>query len=653
MKRTIFGNDLDETACWITAFSLYLSLLERLEPTDISLLQTDSNLKLPNLVGPGRNIQKGARFGDFFSTQNPFAGSAGFDVFLCNPPWRESDDDEKPTWETWCQKQQPPYPIGRRQIAAGFAYRAMQSVKPSGVATLIMPLNLIIGASPQSQAFRQRLLEDARIERIINFGDVRRLLFPAAKHPCAVVRVRPRVRQEGDIALAEEGVEYWTPKTDVSLALGRLALHSVDRKKHSARAIYEEPYLLISSYWGEKRDLDLIRRLKRFGTVAHTMHSRPGSWISGKGFHAPNQSNPNRSLGALKSMAYLSADRLPDNYPVIAKDIQLDRVRDHFAIVASPGGRNTKLYSGPRVVFPDGLGEGYIIRSVFSDVPFAFTSSIGAIGGPKTDASLLKFLAAYLRSPLASWLLVMTGYSVIGERPRVAIDDVEAFPFCAPASHPDPNRASAVIDEMAKKFDDLAAVPEWQRDQAYDAAAESINELVYDYFLLTEADRIVVGDTVKYFATSIQPPDYERLTTPLLNRPTNRELQLYTKVLSKELATWRARGRGAGGLEVQAIIDGTTGFFGAVEIKIVQGRDAHSVSSVNAAFQALLSDLHAGFNSHTALHPDELFKIPNVMVFANDRFYFVKPMRRRFWLPRAALADADQIAQTVHAAVWK
>ena len=66
MQKNIFGNDIDETACWITAFSLYLSLLEGLDPADISLLQSDANLKLPLLIGPGRNIQTGDLHGDFF-----------------------------------------------------------------------------------------------------------------------------------------------------------------------------------------------------------------------------------------------------------------------------------------------------------------------------------------------------------------------------------------------------------------------------------------------------------------------------------------------------------------------------------------------------------------------------------------------------------
>jgi len=655
MERNLFGNDLDETACWITAFSLYLSLLEGLDPADISLLQSDADLKLPNLIGPGRNIQKGEERGDFFSASNPFAGKQRFDIFLCNPPWRESDDDEAPTWEAWCREQSPSYPIGRRQIAAGFAYRAMQSIKPGGVVTLIMPLNLVIGATSQSCEFRQRWLEDARIERIINFGDVRRLLFPAAKHPCAVVRARPRPKVEGVIALGDEEVEYWAPKTDVSLALGRLALHAVDRKLLSARDIYAKPYLLISAYWGEQRDLDLLRRLQKLGSLERTMTSRPERWVSGKGFHAPNLSNPRRSLGPLENLSFLLADRLPRDYPVIAADVQLEHVRDHFKEVASPGGKNARLYDGPRVILPDGLADDYTVRAVYTEIPFAFTSSIGAIGGGTADAALLKFLAAYLRSPIATYLLVMTGYSVIGERPRIAIEDMKAFPFCAPDRHPDPDAAAAIVAEVAAAIDTLAEIPEWQRDHGYSAVRHAIDERVFDYFQLSAPDRLLVRDMVGVVANSIQPADYAKLATPLLHRPTATEVAGYVDTLAQELEVWRSRSGGQGGLSVEGVVDGSNGFFGAVRIGLRgRGNDTSRVSRSEKVFQALLADVEAGLaNQLDGTERDDLFKIPNAMVVVGDAFYFVKPMRRRFWLSRSALADADLVVRTVQAAAWE
>ena len=654
MKSNLFGNDLDETACWITAFSLYLSLLEGLDPSDISLLQSDSNLKLPNLVGEGLNIQKGDRYGDFFSPQNPFASSGRFDVFLCNPPWRESDDDEQPTWEAWCNEQTPPYQIGVRQIASGFAYKALQSVKPDGVIVLIMPLNLIIGATKQSVEFRQRLLEDARVERITNFGDVRRLLFQKAKHPCAVIRVRPRAKDPGIIPLASEYIEYWTPKTDVSLALGRLTLHGIDRKAISSQEVYDRPYALITNYWGERRDVDLIRRLARFGQLKKTMASRREKWTSGKGFHAANNSNPDRELGIIQDLALLSTDEFPGDCLTMGKDSPQELVRDRFSVVASPGGDKGRLYKGPRVLFLDGVIEGrYEIRSVYAEQSFAFTSSIGAIGGNGHDRDLLKFLSAFLRSSLATYFLTMTGYSVIGERPRVAVEDILSFPFCAPESHPDPASAESIVKKVVDIVDSIGLLPSWKRSHAYDSNRKELDSLIDDYFELSAVDRLLVEDSVKYIVKSIQPPDYESLDTPLLHRPNKEEVSRYTRVLAAELSGWRKLSGGEATLRVDVVPGNAKAFFGAVKVSIAEDQDVVNTEDSDTVFKKVLEDLQAGLSTHLEqTDRDDLLKMPDVMVVSNDAFYFIKPMRRRFWMASTALSDADRVVRAVQSAAW-
>ncbi|MCZ2943450.1 hypothetical protein NYY89_21025, partial [Acinetobacter baumannii] len=75
----------------------------------------------------------------------------------------------------------------------------------------------------------------------------------------------------------------------------------------------------------------------------------------------------------LADLSLMPADRLPRVYPIVSADAQLARLADFYPIVASPGGKNAKLYSGPRVIFPDGLSESYVIRAIYSEVPFAFT----------------------------------------------------------------------------------------------------------------------------------------------------------------------------------------------------------------------------------------------------------------------------------------
>ena len=71
-------------ACRVTAFSLYLSLLEGLNPSDIIDAQEQDNVQLPSLSGT--NLRHG-KSGDFFDYDHGFAQKR-FDVIVSNPPWK-------------------------------------------------------------------------------------------------------------------------------------------------------------------------------------------------------------------------------------------------------------------------------------------------------------------------------------------------------------------------------------------------------------------------------------------------------------------------------------------------------------------------------------------------------------------------------------
>ena len=161
-------------------------------------------------------------------------------------------------------------------------------------------------------------------------------------------------------------------------------------------------------------------------------------------------------------------------------------------------------------------------------------------------------------------------------------------------------------------------VPEWQRDQEYANVKDKLNGLVYDYFRLTQSERVLVQDTVQFVATSIQPPGYQRLSTPLPHRPSKLEIKEYVGALSKELGAWRAQDKGKGSLIVRAYVDGACGFFGAVQVRAERGlNDSAELVTSESAFKKLLEHLHASLAAHSAdIDHDDLFKILNIMVFA-------------------------------------
>lgn len=650
MKQTIHGSDIDKTACWITAFSLYLSLLEGLTVRDISLLQRGENSRLPNLIGAKNNISSGPSHGDFFAKSNHLASTKQFDVFLSNPPWRESKRDEVTSWEKWALEQKPPLPLANRQIAAGFAFRAHQCVKDNGRIVLLLPLNLVISKSKME--FRQRWMQLVNIERIVNFADIRHLLFPHSVHPCVIVSARCRAAEEEIIFGDDESIEYWVPKADASLALGRLTLHSSDRTVLPSRQFYSDANLLISYYWGNERDVGLLRRICKFGTLRRAMASQPGAaWVSAKGFHAPNNSNVSRSLGLLTNLRYLPADNFPKDIPVISGDNRLVAVSAHYSIVASPGGKKGRLYSGPRVLFTDGMTEDFRLKAVYTDKPFAFQSSIGAIGGNSTDEALMRFITAYLRSPLASYLLVMTGSSLAFERPRVSLEEIEELPFCVPSMHPMPLLAEKTVSEVSSILEEIENANEALQAGMAMLHQERLNQLVFKYFLLDDNDKRLVEDMMNYVAPSIQPDSLSAFPTPLLRRPSSSEVSKYAEILWNTLNSWQRIRHGTGCFKIEVM--GDDGFLGAVRISVAEPSEAGAPSRASeSSVRELIADIEASLRQQLDSDGDSPTMIPNLIIAVDSCLYVLKFLRRRYWLSRAALADADAIVRSIDLVSW-
>ena len=116
LQSCIFGSDVSKASCQMTAFSLYLSLLERLQPADLAQLQRGQGVKLPKLRGS--NLFSGAA-GDFFESKNRFASKPSFSIFICNPPWKEPKGEDQSTADAWTQSRGGA--VVRRPMAAAFA----------------------------------------------------------------------------------------------------------------------------------------------------------------------------------------------------------------------------------------------------------------------------------------------------------------------------------------------------------------------------------------------------------------------------------------------------------------------------------------------------------------------------------------------------
>jgi hypothetical protein len=644
----IFGADIDEDACQLTGFSLYLALLADLLPSDLEELREGGH-KLPSLAS---NIRRGVVEGDFFSEANQSAAKGRQTVVISNPPWRKLTEAESAAkaMSAWVQRQSDPKPrIPKKQIAAAFALGAADLLAPAGRVAMILPVGLFVSNDKAQREFRAHLIGRYRILQIVNFADMRRLIFADAIHPFAVLIAEALPSNDRFQDVEGERFEYWTPKTDMSLALGRLAVHGADRADLPVSALIDESPQLGMRYWGSEQDTALLTKLRRHGRVRDLIADH--GWLDAKGFHAKDEDKRRRKEtwykpipDWMKERPFLPARRLSIDAPVafnwaFEKEIPLEQI---------PRIPPRRLFEGPRVIWPDGTNPTDGVKAIYADTPFTFQHSLAVLSAPDTalGRQTARFLTAYLRSPLALWLLLLLSSSVASERPKLHLEEALDWPFWTSERHPQPEIAAGLLERIDNLFDALSTIDDFGKPAWWQAHRAELNQCVYDFFGLTDDEIRSIEELADFACPALQPTtlSYKSLSRPLRASPTQAQTELYCKALVRALGQWRDATAGQG--EISAVSwTGRSVPVGAAVLTL------DGVTPARPADDSIAGELIETYNRLNRASPGEILTVPDLALVEGARIYLIKPMIARFWLERTAVEDASRLALQLQAVV--
>jgi len=646
LQQHIWGSDLSEAACRVTAFSLYLSLLERLQPSDIVALCDDVQLKLPTLRG--RNLFSGPDQGDFFSPLNPHGQRRDFTLLLSNPPWMELSADESRWVDDWAEKSGHPRTL--RQVAADFAWRASEIAAPGARLCLILPMTLLL--KPTSQNFLSAWLERVKWLRAINFGDLKELLFADGRASCIVLLAERREPTDEDGSAPvppRETFEYWAPKADVSLAFGRLTLHGVDRHDVQAQAIARSNRELVTRMWGDAFDMSLWAGMRLLGTFGQMFSGKGGRWRKRKGFHrTDNASTAVRTPSTLFHEGRFLVPRMLYHCPVVVAAEAIPFPAQEIPAFTGDVDKLLDVFDGPRIVFPDGPAPDGAIRAAFVHGPASFVSSVGVIAGPADDEDLLRFAAVYLRSDLMRYFSLMQLYQVLSDRDRVSLSDISAFPFYTPERHPQPERARAIIRQVAQASRELELSPSLRREHDWLQRKPQLDGLIEDYFGLAGEARAIVRESVEILRPMVRPYGLSKVFQNASHRVDDAMARRYAVSLKAELEAWRDARNGEGEFQVQVRLTNVerAGAFGIVAVRVGSALDSEiSSERSDLAVDALVRAMHAA-----GLLPvqaqEQIYLAADTVIVSGDTVYCIKPQAQRLWLLRQARRDAEKIVRT-------
>lgn len=595
LTTCIHGIEKEPSARHVTAFSLYLAMLDYLEPKHIW-----TQVKFPTLTLPREGGPANLRLGDAF--ENGEKGA--FDLVVGNPPWKRNHLPESA--RRYCAGNGQPV---ANEIAHAFLWRFLDLTHPEGRAALLAPAKWLFNREGPDRKFRRAFLERAYVESIVNLSAVRKTVFVGAIGPTTAVVFRP-VRPER----VSETLLYCTPKKHRAQVLP-LFIDASDVKWISRKDAEARDDVWKTLMWASWRDLLLIRRLSEPESTVEDFLEESGCVI-GRGFqpydeerNKPQQPQiiDDEELGA---MPHLEAKHVT-RYAVDPRAIQ----------ARFPGSRFLRtgpraIYEKPHVLLKEGVPGGTLAAAYVSG-RCTFRDTITGIHGP--DPEVLKALTAYVNTTLAAYYVFLTSTTWGIERERAKRGEILCLP-AAPLADPE------VRQTLAGLFD------VWVGDEGGRQEVErEIERVVGDAFELSDLDRVLVEDLTT-FVLADRAADSRSATRA--------DLERYVEAYAEILRTLFDGTRG-----LAAVVRPTDGPLtvislrlqrrGGVEVKRADGDDLHSV--------LLRLD-----EQLTTRESPSIYLRRHIRYYDGETLHIVKPNERKHWTRSAAFADADEtIAQAV------
>lgn len=634
VQDSIFGIDMNETACRIAALSMYLAILDQLDPKEILQLPPKA---LPPLVRPIEDV--GVEYGlnivfcDFFSDSLP-PDLGDFDLVIGNPPWVRSKDSRMETWRI-----ENNLPVSQGQMAQGFIWKALEHARANGRVCFLLPAGVLFNTQKSALQFQRRWLSRATIASVLNFADLRFYLFENAIRPAIAVCFGPGVPP------ANHRVNYLVPKTDPETLRAELMILGAD-DVHSIKldnvldplSRKKVPLEWKRRMWATPRDREFLERLDalpRLDDCLNPESRRFRAWIAGEGYQPllenddpksgkPNVAEPKDLFlpGRTKGLHLLLLEQ--DCIPMASR-AQADFRR-----------QGADVFDAPHVIVSQGHQVAY------AGFPVYFQSVLRAIRGMPGDEDELMFLAAVLDSDVMRYYLFHTSANWGVERDKVLFDELRQIPFFIPSA----SETSARV-----KFENIAALMNATL-QAIESGGgrtvlvkelrQSLQLAVNQFFGIDDEERALIKDTLSLWEPSSLPNRNSRVRT--YETTTTAQRAFYVQSLRKILNHWQHQ---TGKKVVARVLTSRALSMGVVELKMVGVDFDEAQALLEEESSPELEQCIERVRRSLSSSDSTLRQVRNLKIFLDSHLYLFKPLSRRYWAPSIAMEDADEIAAAI------
>ena len=601
--ENIYGVDCNENAIDVAIFSLYLAML------DYKDSKTLKDFKLPSLKGNNLLVA------DFFDVDAlREIEIIPFDFIVGNPPW-----GSKPGLHVdYCNSRGYSQYLQNNDTCRAFVLRSKDfcSANSQCCCSFVLHSKILYLKKIPSIKFREFLLKNTKISRIVELSSVRKRVFKHAVAPAAILSYS----YPADVSL-DNRFEYISMKPNLFFRLFNIVvIEKSDIKYVQQKMLVKYDWAWKTLVYGLSGDVDVIISLKStYPMLREYIMSQNPAIINGRGVEY-NDSNGSDMLDAnhllerplLNSRGAIRSFALREKFEIFLKN-RIHRVC------------NEALFHAPYCLVTKGIDtEDFSMRAVYSEKDFVFRDTIWALKGSIDQKAILLSITGLLNSNIYAYFNLMLGSSAGIEREQRFQNEVLNYPFVS----------SDAIAKQVEAIQGMSEHEEFTVSQDVSGEIEKLDRMILEAFNLAR-------NSFVDYALSVQIP---QLTNANNYRPfqavNKQQLIDYAKPFLELLsAVYGVSGK----FVAVNIFPIVAKYYSAVEIVLLDSKPLSEVQIINdlSSLQTALTR----FSAHKI--NDMFFEVKDVIHFEEDSFYIIKPNHNKNWHPAIAQLDLAEAVDQI------
>jgi len=605
MQQNLFGIDKDLNALNVTAFSLYIAMLDYKRPAEIN------NFKLPSLLN---TTLFDANFFDEDASFNTIFSDKQFDFILGNPPWGSKDE--------MYIKYNHKLPFTPNEIAQGFLARTKDFSGEYTQCALVVTSKAFYNT--WAEDFRKYFFEQFHVAQLFDLSPVRTLIFENAKNPALIVFYRYAF---GSSTL-ENVIKHFSVKPNLYLwYFESLVIEKQDQKSILQKHFIDYPWMLKLALYGNTIDFHFLKKLTLSSNTIKSFIENFADIYSGDGIKKLTSKAKVNPFTEIATIPILETDEIKEYY----SSVNTNNLPTEEDKNIKSGGR-IERYMGERIILARPKDETRIVAS-YVDTNCVYREKMLGIS-TENRIDELKILYGIFNSNLYTYYQFLTTSSWGVFHPEILHHEYLRFPY---TQIQDKGKFIELVNEFIAYCKNNPA----KKITPNHELLKQINIMVNEAYNVNQLEEDLIDYVLKVARYQFKQDKLKDLIRP----PRPEELTQYAEVFYNHFSNIYNEGEEYFQVRIYSL-----SYFVAMTFNIVPtlpASDERIIFNRNTNEANFLQLIAESFSIHQ--ESDQIFIQKDVKGFEEDFFYIIKPKEYKCW--HRAMAHYD-LAEFIEA-IWK